>query len=246
MKGVVLAGGLGSRMLPLTKVTNKHLLPIYDKPMIYYPIMKLVEADVREIMIVTGGNYAGEFLRLLGNGSEFGLKRLHYAYQEGEGGIAHALMCAEDFVGNDKVCVILGDNIFEDSLKSEVRGFVAQPKGAKIFLTKVDDPERFGCAVFDYVGNESKLVAIEEKPEYPKSSYIVTGIYMYDCSVFEICKILRPSQRGELEVTDINNAYLRDGSLTHAILRGWWTDAGTFETMFRASALIAKTKELWQ
>ncbi|MFH0763959.1 MAG: sugar phosphate nucleotidyltransferase [Candidatus Omnitrophota bacterium] len=236
-KGVILAGGLGKRLNPLTKLTNKHLLPIYCKPMIYYPIQTLVDAGISDILIVTGGMHAGEFLRLLGNGKEFGLKHINYTYQEGEGGIAEALGLARHFADNEKIVVILGDNIIEKSIKDAVDEFRKQPKGARILLKKVDDPERFGVAEL----KGGRIVSIEEKPKKPKSEYAVTGIYMYDNQVFDIIKTLKPSGRGELEITDVNNAYLKKGELTHSILDGWWTDAGTFEALLRANNLVAKT-----
>lgn len=236
LKGVILAGGLGKRLYPLTKITNKHLLPVYCKPMIYYPIQTLVDAGIKDILIVTGGNHAGEFLRLLGDGKEFGLKHINYTYQEGEGGIADALKLAEHFADNDKIVVILGDNIIEKDIKKQVGEFRKQPRGAKIILKKVEDPERFGVAVFR--GN--RIVSIEEKPKKPKSDYAVTGIYMYDSRVFEIVRVLKPSRRGELEITDVNNAYLKRGELTYSILDGWWTDSGTFDSLLRANVLVAK------
>ena len=234
MKGVILAGGLGSRLMPCTKVTNKHLLPVYDKPMIYYPLKTLVNAGLEDIMIVTGGNYAGDFLRLLGNGREFGLKDISYTYQEGEGGIADALKLAENFIDNDKVVVILGDNIIEDDITDAVKEFKRQEKGAKIFLKEVNDPERFGVAEI----KDGRVIDIEEKPEKPKSNYAVTGLYMYDSDVFKIIETLKPSNRGELEITDVNNEYIRRGTMTYSILKGWWSDAGTFESLFRASHLV--------
>lgn len=236
LKGIILAGGLGKRLYPLTKITNKHLLPVFSKPMIYYPIQTLVDAGIKDILIVTGGMHAGEFLRLLGNGKEFGLKHINYTYQEGEGGIAEALKLAEHFSEDDKVVVILGDNIVENSIRPCVNDFVKQKKGAKILLKEVDDPERFG--VPELKGN--KIIGIEEKPKKPKSKYAVTGIYMYDNQVFEIIKTLKPSGRGELEITDVNNAYIDKGELTYSILDGWWTDAGTFESLLRANNLVAK------
>ena len=236
MKGVVLAGGLGTRLLPLTKVTNKHLLPIFNKPMIYYPIGTLVNAGIREILIVTGGNNAGEFLRLLGNGKEFGLKHLNYTYQEGEGGIAEALGLAEYFADNGPMVVILGDNIIEGSIENAVKSFEKEGKGAKILLKEVDDPDRFGVAEF----KNGHIINIEEKPERPKSRYAVTGIYMYDSRVFSIIKNLKPSERGELEITDVNNDYIRRGEMTFDIIEGWWTDAGTFDSLFRANCLVAE------
>jgi len=236
-KGVILAGGLGKRLNPLTKITNKHLLPIYCKPMIYYPIQTLVDAGISDILIVTGGMHAGEFLRLLGNGKEFGLKHINYTYQEGEGGIAEALGLARHFSDNQKIVVILGDNIIEKSIKGAVDAFRKQPKGARILLKKVEDPERFGVAEL----KGEKLISIEEKPRKPRSDYAVTGIYMYDNQVFDIIKTLKPSHRGELEITDVNNAYLKKGELSYSILDGWWTDAGTFESLLRANNLVAKS-----
>jgi glucose-1-phosphate thymidylyltransferase len=238
LKGVILAGGLGSRLRPLTKVTNKHLLPIYDKPMIYYPIETLCRAGIRDIMIVTGGNSAGDFLRLLGNGSEFGLKDIYYTYQEGEGGIADALKLCEHFAEGHRIAVILGDNIIQDDISPFVRKFEAQESGARLLLKKVDDPARFGVAELE----GDRIVAIEEKPERPKSSYAVTGIYMYDARVFDFCRTLKPSKRGELEITDVNNQYIKDGDLRYDVLDGWWTDAGQFESLFRAGQLVAKER----
>ena len=240
MKGVILAGGLGKRLEPLTRITNKHLLPIYDKPMIYYPIQTLVEADIKDILIVTGGPHAGEFLRLLGNGSEFGLKHINYTYQKGEGGIAEALDLAEHFVDNDKVVVMLGDNIIEKSIRQHVQDFKKQSKGAKILLKEVDDPERFG--VPEIKGD--KIVNIEEKPESPKSKYAVTGIYMYDERVFDIIKTLKPSGRGELEITDVNNDYISHGEMTFSVLDGWWSDCGTHESLLKASNLAAEAQQV--
>jgi glucose-1-phosphate thymidylyltransferase len=222
MKGIVLAGGLGTRMLPLTRITNKHLLPVFDQPMVYYPIRKLVQAGIRDIMIVTGGNSAGDFLRLLRNGKDFGLQRLHYVYQEGEGGIAEALGLAR------------GDNIFEDDITPFVGSFAAQSEGAKILLKAVDDPNRFGVAEL----KGDRVVGIEEKPANPKSNLAVTGIYMYDANVFEVIKTCKPSARGELEITDVNNAYIQRGTMSFDVLKGWWTDAGTFESLHRATTLV--------
>ncbi|MFA5085939.1 MAG: sugar phosphate nucleotidyltransferase [Candidatus Omnitrophota bacterium] len=241
LKGVILAGGLGKRLNPLTKITNKHLLPVYNKPMIYYPIQTLVDAGIKDILIVTGGNNAGEFLRLLGNGKDFGLKHINYTYQEGEGGIADALKLAQHFADDNRVVVILGDNIIEKDIKKPVQDFINQPKGARILLKKVDDPERFGVVEFSAGNGKSKrIVSIEEKPKNPKSDYAVTGIYMYDSQVFEIIKGLKPSGRGELEITDVNNAYLKRGELEYSMLDGWWTDSGTFESLLNANMLIAK------
>jgi len=236
MKGVVLAGGLGSRLYPLTKITNKHLLPVFDKPMIYYPIQCLVNAGITDILIVTGGNSAGDFLQLLRNGSDFGLARLSYAYQEGEGGIADALKLAEEFADGEAICVVLGDNIIEGNINKAVADFEQQPEGAKILLKEVDDPERFGVASVD----GGKVLEIVEKPKAPETNRAVIGIYLYDAEVFEICKTLRPSSRGELEITDVNNEYIRRGTLTFEVLSGWWTDAGTFESLYRAASLVRK------
>lgn len=238
MKGVVLAGGLGTRLNPLTRVTNKHLLPVYDKPMIFYPIQTLVDAGIRSILVVTGGNSAGDFLKLLANGKDFGLSHLHYAYQEGEGGIAEALALAEPFAEGERICVVLGDNVIEGNIKKAVRDYQAQAEGARIILKEVPDPQRFGVPVFDQAGN---IVRIEEKPDHPGSNYAVTGIYMYDSYVFDIIRTLTPSQRGELEITDVNNRYLERGQLTYEILEGWWTDAGTFDSLLSAGNLVAKT-----
>ena len=238
MKGIVLAGGTGSRLFPLTKITNKHLLPIYDKPMIYYPIQTLVDAGIRDILLVTGGRNSGDFLRLLANGKEFGLKHLNYAYQEGEGGIADALALAEHFADGDPICVILGDNILEGSIKDAVEAFEKQGTGARILLKQVPDAERFGVAEM----SNGRIVSIEEKPKKPKSNYAVTGIYMYDGTVFEKVKHLVPSGRGELEITDVNNAYIKDGTMTFSYVEGWWTDAGTFESLLRATNLVAQMR----
>ncbi len=238
MKGIILAGGLGTRMSPLTRITNKHLLPVYDKPMIYYPIQTLVNAGIRDILIVTGGNNAGDFLRLLGNGKKgFGLDHINYTYQEGEGGIAAALSLAEYFADKDSICVVLGDNIIEKNINHAAENFRKQKAGAKIILKEVPDPERFGVARLD----GDKVVEIIEKPKAPHSNFAVIGIYMFDNTVFEIIKTLKPSGRGELEITDVNNAYIRSGTMTYEILDGWWTDAGTFDSLLRASNLVAKT-----
>ena len=236
LKGIILAGGLGKRLGPLTKITNKHLLPIYDRPMIYYPISLLVEAGIKDILIVTGGNHAGEFLRLLGNGQDFGLTHINYTYQEGEGGIAQALALAKHFATGNKIVVVLGDNILENSIKRYVANFIKQKRGARVLLKKVADPERFGVAALK--GN--MIVSIEEKPKKPKSDLAVTGVYMYDENVFEIIKTLKPSNRGELEITDVNNAYIKRGELAYDVLKGWWTDSGTFDSLLRANELVAK------
>jgi glucose-1-phosphate thymidylyltransferase len=237
MKGVILAGGLGTRLYPLTKVTNKHLLPVYDKPMIYYPIQTLINAGIDDILIVTGGNNAGDFLKLLGNGKEFGLKHINYTYQEGEGGIAEALRLAEFFASGEKICVVLGDNIIEKSIRRAVKNFQKQERGAKILLKEVPDPERFGVPEL----REDRIIRIEEKPKEPKSQYAVIGIYLYDSDVFNITKTLKPSRRGELEITDVNNQYIEKGLMTWDILEGWWTDAGTFESLLHANQLVAQT-----
>ena len=237
MKGIVLAGGLGSRLYPLTKVTNKHLLPVYNEPMIYYSIRTLVNAGISEILIVTGGNNAGDFLKLLGNGSDFGLKHLNYTYQEGEGGIAAALSLAEFFSDNGKIIVILGDNIIEKNIRKAVESFKKQKEGARIMLKEVPDPQRFGVPVFD----GDRIVNILEKPSAPPSNYAVTGIYMYDRRVFDFIKMLKPSERGELEITDVNNFYIREGKMEWDILDGWWTDAGTFQSLQCAGNMVAQT-----
>jgi glucose-1-phosphate thymidylyltransferase len=237
MKGVILAGGLGTRLYPLTKITNKHLLPIYDKPMIFYPVETLINAGIIDIMIVTGGNYAGDFLRLIGNGKEFGLKHINYTYQEGEGGIADALSLAEYFADGEPICVVLGDNIIEKNIMKAVKDFEMQQGGAKILLKEVPDPERFGVAEIE----NGKLVRVVEKPVQPRSNLAVIGIYMYDSRVFDIIKTLKPSNRGELEITDVNNAYIEEGKMTWEMLQGWWTDAGTFESLLRANILVSQT-----
>src|SRR2546422_2767593 len=237
MKGIVLAGGLGTRLHPLTKITNKHLLPVYDRPMIYYPIQTLINVGIRDILIVTGGTSAGDFLRLLGNGKEFGLEHINYTYQEGEGGIAAALSLAEYFADGGKICVVLGDNIIEKNIIAAARAYEKQSGGAKILLKEVKDTQRFGVAVLD----GDRLVRIEEKPKEPKSPYITTGIYFYDREVFDIIRTLKPSTRGELEITDLNQAYLERGQLMWDVLGGWWTDAGTFESLKLANNLVAQT-----
>ncbi len=237
MKGVILAGGLGSRLHPLTKITNKHLLPVHDQPMIYYPIRTLINAGIEDIMIVTGGNSAGDFLRLLGNGKDFGLKHLNYTYQEGEGGIADALSLVEHFADEEAVCVVLGDNIIEGNIAAAAEEYRKQGRGAKILLKHVDDPQRFGVPELE----GDKVVRIEEKPSDPKSDFAVIGIYFYDASVFEVIKTLVPSERGELEITDVNNHYIQRGEMTWNELEGWWTDAGTFSSLLKASNLVAET-----
>jgi glucose-1-phosphate thymidylyltransferase len=237
MKGVVLAGGTGSRLNPLTRVTNKHLLPVYDKPMVYYPIQTLVNAGIQEILLVTGGKNAGEFLRLLGNGRDFGLKHINYTYQEGEGGIAEALGLAEHFADSEPVCVVLGDNIIETNICQAVENFKKQKQGAKVLLKEVPDADRFGVAEI----RGDRVLGIEEKPRQPKSNYAVIGVYLYDSSVFHKIHRLKPSGRGELEITDVNNFYVEEGTLTYEMLEGWWTDAGTFESLLRANNLVAET-----
>ena len=234
MKGIILAGGIGSRLYPLTRVTNKHLLPVYDKPMIFYPIQTLVDAGVRDILIVTGGQNAGDFLRLLQNGKEFGLQQLSFAYQESEAGIADALRLAEPFVKGEKICVVLGDNIIERDIGEAAQTFAQQRKGAMVLLKEVPDPERFGVPVFE----GERIVRIEEKPLHPKSPYAVTGIYFYDGTVFDRIRRLKPSGRKEYEITDVNNSYIAEGTLTYSVMQGWWTDAGTLESLWRASNLV--------
>lgn len=238
MKGVILAGGTGSRLFPLTRVTNKHLLPVYDKPMIYYPIQTLVDAGITDIMIVTGGNSAGDFLKLLRNGKDFGLQQVSFAYQEGEGGIADALRLTEVFARGEKICVILGDNIIEGSIREAKENFDRQATGAKILLKKVHDPERFGVPVFD----ADKIINIEEKPKQPKSNFAVIGIYFYDWTVYNRVRTLKPSARNEFEITDVNNSYLAEGQLTYDVIDGWWTDAGTFESLWKASNLVREKR----
>ena len=237
MKGIVLAGGTGSRLSPLTRVTNKHLLPVHNQPMIYYPIQTLVNAGIRDILLVTGGQDAGDFLRLLSNGKDFGLQHINYTYQEGEGGIADALRLAQHFAEDEKICVILGDNIIEGNICEAVQRFVQQERGAHLLLKEVDDPERFGCPEI----TDGRILRIEEKPKQPKSRYAVTGIYFYDATIFEKISRLRPSWRGELEITDVNNMYIEEGTMTFSVLEGWWTDAGTFDSLRHATNLVAET-----
>ena len=239
MKGVILAGGLGSRLRPLTLVTNKHLLPVYDRPMIYHPIATLIEAGIDDVLVVTGGEHAGDFLKLLRNGKQLGLSHLEYAYQEGEGGIADALKLAEDFADGGPIAVVLGDNIIEGSIAGAVSAYREQGSGAKILLKQVPDPQRFGVVRFEGEGDDARVAEIVEKPKDPPSDYAVTGYYFYDARVFDICNSLEPSKRGELEITDVNNWYLGKGELTHDILEGWWTDAGTIESLYRATRLLA-------
>ncbi|MBN1756239.1 NTP transferase domain-containing protein [bacterium] len=237
MKGVILAGGLGSRLYPLTKITNKHLLPVYHKPMVYFPVELLADAGIKDLMIVCGGNHAGEFMRLLCNGKDFGLNYLTYCYQESEGGIAHALSLTREFVDGDKVVVVLGDNILEKGLHSYLTRFLAQEKGARILLKEVQNPSDYGVVGFD----KNKITKIVEKPGVPPSKYAVTGIYFYDSLVFDFIESLKPSERGELEITDVNNAYLQRGLLEYDILDGWWADAGSsIENYYRT---ICKVRE---
>ena len=236
MKGVILAGGLGTRLYPLTRITNKHLLPVYNKPMIFYPVETLVKAGIKDILIVTGGNNAGDFLRLLGNGADFGLKHINYAYQHGEGGIADALALAEDFAAGDKIVVILGDNIIGGSIAKYVKAFEKQEKGAMVLLKKTPRPEHYGVPEI----KNGKIIKIVEKPKKPASSYAIIGIYMYDSRIFKIINTLKPSKRGELEITDVNNAYLKSGQLSYGILDGWWADAGeSIDAWFNTNKTVA-------
>jgi len=237
MKGVVLAGGLGSRLYPLTYATNKHLLPVYDKPMVFYPLLTLVNAGIKEIMVVTGGPYAGHFMRVLKNGKELGIKHLEFAYQENSGGIADALKLAENFIDNGSLCVILGDNCTDANISSDVKNF---EEGALVFLRKVPDPERFGVPVFN---KDKEIIRIEEKPKKPKSDYVVTGLYIYDSSVFNKIRKQKPSKRGELEITDVNNSYIKDKKLKWVKLGGYWRDSGTYRTLFEANKYWAKKAE---
>ena len=244
MKGVVLAGGLGKRLYPLTKITNKHLLPVYNLPMIYYPIMTLCKAGINDILIVTGGNSAGEFLRLMGDGRELGLKGLGYTYQKNEGGIADAIYLAKDFVDDDSFCVILGDNILDGSIKEGISGF---KNGAMIFLKEVENPQEYGVAILE--GN--KLIKIVEKPKVPPSNLAVIGVYIYSSDVFRIIGNLTPSERGELEITDVNNEYLKQGRLTYKIFDGFWGDAGeSVDALLKVNNYVAKRKKedsnLWR
>lgn len=236
MKGVILAGGLGSRLYPLTYATNKHLLPVYDQPMVYYPIQTLVKAGIDQIMVVTGGPHAGDFINVLKNGDKFGIRHLEFAFQEGEGGIPVALSLAESFSDGEPICVILGDNCTDADISEHVRDF---KDGAKIFLKEVPDPERFGCPRMDDKGN---ILEIIEKPKEPPSPYAITGLYFYDNEIFKRIKTLKPSARGELEITDINNMYLKEGKLEWGLLKGYWRDAGTFLTLFEANKFWAEKR----
>ena len=234
IKGIVLAGGTGSRLFPLTKVTNKHLLPVGMAPMIWHPLWKLKEAGITEILIVTGTEHMGDVVALMGSGKDFGC-RFTYKVQDEAGGIAQALGLAENFAGGSPVCVILGDNIFQDSLRSEVEAFAKQGQGARILLKPVDDPQRYGVAEV----KDGKVLGIEEKPKAPKSNLSVTGIYFYDATVFDIIRTVKPSGRGEMEITDVNNAYIERGQMTSGTFQGWWTDAGTFPSLAHASELAS-------
>jgi glucose-1-phosphate thymidylyltransferase len=234
MKGIVLAGGLGTRLYPLTHATNKHLLPVFDRPMVYYPIQTLVGAGVTEVIVVTGGPHAGHFLAVLKNGHELGLSHLEYAYQEAEGGIAQALALCEDFADGESIAVILGDNTTDADIGPAVRSF---ERGARLFLQRVHDPERFGVPVFN---EEGRIIAIEEKPSQPKSNYAVTGLYLYDNKVFDHIRDCKPSGRGELEITDVNNLYIQSGELDSVELKGFWSDAGTFESLYRTNTFWAE------
>lgn len=238
MKGVILAGGLGTRLHPLTKITNKHLLPVYDRPMIFYPIEAMVEAGVKDVVLVTGGDHSGDFMRLLGNGHKVGLKTLHYVYQEGEGGIAQALSLVEHITQKDPIAVMLGDNLFEKSIRPFAEDFRRNPNGALLGLKSVRDPQRFGVATV----KSGRILKIVEKPAKPASSLAVTGLYFYDARVFDFIRTLKPSHRGELEITDVNNAYIQQKSLRYGAVKGWWTDCGTFESLFQASQLIREKR----
>jgi glucose-1-phosphate thymidylyltransferase len=240
MKGIILAGGSGTRLFPLTKVTNKHLLPVYDRPMIYFSILALKKAGIREILIVSGRGHAGHFLELLGSGKDLGLN-LSYEVQEKPGGIAQALGLAEDFADNGKIAVILGDNVFQHNLKKAIEQFKRKGKGAKIFLSRVKNPRSYGIAQI----LKGKIAAIEEKPKRPKSNLAVVGIYFYDNQIFKIIKTLKPSGRGELEITDVNNFYIKRGLMHYEILKGWWGDCGeNFDSLLEAARLVAETKNL--
>jgi glucose-1-phosphate thymidylyltransferase len=237
MKGVILAGGLGTRLRPLTSITNKHLLPVYNKPMVYYPIEMLVKAGITDIMLVTGGNSAGDFLRLIGNGEEFGLSRIHYAYQKGEGGIAEALGLTREFIGDDRVVVILGDNILQNGIKTGVEAFAGQEKGGRIFLKQVEHPWEYGVVEME----NNRIKRIIEKPKEPPTDLAVIGVYMYPPDVFDIVATLKPSGRGELEITDVNNAYIERGELEYEIVDGWWLDAGeNHEALLKANLTVAR------
>jgi len=236
MKGVILAGGEGTRLYPCTKLVNKTCLPLYDKPVIYYTIKTFVDAGLKEILVITGGEHAGDLLKLLGDGKELGLKEIHYTYQKEPKGIAHGLALAEDFADNGKIVLILADNIFEDSIRQDVEIFEKQEKGARLFLKKVPDPERFGVAKVK--GN--KIIDVEEKPKTPKSNLAVTGLYMYDNQVFDVIRTLKPSARGEYEITDVNNFYIKQNTATFRELKGFWSDVGTFSSLYKTSKFMAE------
>ena len=239
MKGVILAGGLGTRLYPLTHATNKHLLPVFDKPMIYYPIQTLLAAGIKDILVVVGGPHAGDFIRVLKNGQDFGIHHLEYAYQDsGDGGIADALKLAQDFAVNEPTTVILGDNCTDADISSEVKNF---KDGAVIFLKEVEDPQRFGIAELD-PKDQIKIIGIVEKPKNPKSNLAVTGLYIYDKNVFKYANSIKPSERGQLEITDVNNIYIKEGKLKWANLSGFWSDAGTFDSLYRTGVYWARKK----
>jgi len=242
LKGIVLAGGFGTRLLPMTRIINKHLLPVYDQPMVFYPLRALALAGIEEVLLITGGQRPDDFQNMIGDGSEFGFRNFSYAHQEGAGGIAHALQLAEDFADGSPIIVMLGDNIFQDPIKSIINTYLAaldkqHNQGAHIVIKEVDNPKRFGVVEFD---NNENIVAIHEKPEQPPSHSIVAGLYGYDRRVFDIIKTLKPSARGELEITDVNNHYLRENKLSWSRLNGWWVDAGTFPGLYRASRLVVE------
>ena len=242
LKGIVLAGGYGTRLQPMTRIINKHLLPVYDQPMVYYPLRALALAGIEDVLLVTGGNHSGDFQNMIGQGSEFGFRTFTYAKQEGAGGIAHALRLAEEFAEESPIIVMLGDNIFQDPIKPIINTYLAQldkqhHQGAHIVIKDVNDPGRFGVVEFD---NNDNIIAIHEKPEQPASHSIVTGLYLYDHRVFDIIKTLKPSPRGELEITDVNNQYLREHKLSWSRVNGWWVDAGTFPSLYRASKLVVE------
>ncbi len=232
--GVILAGGLGQRLHPLTRVANKHLLPVYNRPMIHYPLMKMASLSIEDVIIVTSDTSIDKFRSLLGNGADFGFKCLQYATQIGEDGIAAALALTRDFAGDRRVCVILGDNLFEDNLRDELDTYLKQPSGARILLKEVSDPERFGVPRME----NGRIVSIEEKPKKPASRFAVTGVYFYDSRVFDVISKLVPSARGEYEITDVSNDYISRNELTYGYIKGWWSDCGTFESLYKASTLV--------
>ncbi len=237
MKGIILAGGNATRLRPLTRVTNKHLLPVYNKPMIFYPLQTLAQAGIEDVLLVMGGSNPGDFVKLLGNGKEFGLREIHYTFQDGAGGIAEALNLAKDFADNEKIIVVLGDNILEDNLSTAAQAFERQDQGAKIFLKEVAKPQSYGVPEI----SGDKIVRIIEKPKNPPTNYAVVGVYMYDKNVFDVITTLKPSQRGELEITDVNNHYISQGNMTYDILKGWWGDGGeSFDSLLEAQNLAAQ------